>query len=107
VSEAAREKFMAAYERVFALWPQPCEELDIGTATTTTRVHAYRPHPAHPAEARARGSLMPHAEVAIVPGSHGGFNRIDELNGRIAAFIEAQATTNRAAQPVRPPAAER
>jgi hypothetical protein len=42
-----------------------------------------------PAEARARGSLMPHAEVAIVPGSHGGFNRIDELNDRIAAFIEA------------------
>jgi pimeloyl-ACP methyl ester carboxylesterase len=26
-----------------------------------------------PQEARARGSLMPHAEVAIVPGSHGGF----------------------------------
>ncbi len=45
-----------------------------------------------PAEARARGSLMPRAEVAIVPGSHGGFNRIDELNDRIVAFIEAQAT---------------
>jgi hypothetical protein len=44
-----------------------------------------------PKEARARGSLMPHAEVAIVPGSHGGFNRIDELNDRIAAFIEAHA----------------
>lgn len=52
-----------------------------------------------PAEARARGSLMPHAEVAIVPGSHGGFNRIDELNDRIAAFIEAQATDKQAAQP--------
>jgi hypothetical protein len=35
---------------------------------------------------------MPHAEVVIVPGSHGGFNRIDELNERIAAFIQAQAT---------------
>src|SRR6202167_996288 len=45
-----------------------------------------------PAQARARGSLIPHAEVAIVPGSHGGFNRIDELNGRIATFIEAHAT---------------
>ncbi len=45
-----------------------------------------------PAEANARGSLMPHAEVTIVPGSHGGFNRIDELNDRIAAFIEAHAT---------------
>jgi pimeloyl-ACP methyl ester carboxylesterase len=52
-----------------------------------------------PAEARARGSLMPHAEVAIVPGSHGGFNRIDELNNRIAAFIEAHATGKQAAQP--------
>ena len=45
VSEAAREKFMAAYERVFALWPQPAEEFDVETATATTRVHAYRPHP--------------------------------------------------------------
>jgi pimeloyl-ACP methyl ester carboxylesterase len=46
VSDAAREKFMAAYERAFALWPQPCEEFDVDTATATTRVHAYRPHPA-------------------------------------------------------------
>src|SRR5580658_10955812 len=45
VSDAAREKFMAAYERAFALWPQPVEEFDIETATSTTRVHAYRPHP--------------------------------------------------------------
>jgi pimeloyl-ACP methyl ester carboxylesterase len=45
VSEAAREKFMAAYERVFAMWPQPVEEFDVETATATTRVHAYRPHP--------------------------------------------------------------
>jgi pimeloyl-ACP methyl ester carboxylesterase len=297
VSEAAREKFMAAYERAFALWPQPCEEFDVETATTTTRVHAYRPHPAGepvvmlmgagsnaagwyphvaalaeagpvygvdtpgdpnpsimrapltppascaawldellgqlsdrpahlvglswggwvamnqairapgrvasitlldpagltkldarfwwwftisglasltpmplrrhlarwldspvmlqpelmtlmwagsrgfrmepkfpailtddelraidvpvllitgarsalltPAEARARGSVMPHAEVAVVPGSHGGFNRIDELNDRVAAFIQAQATSNHAAQPAPSPAAER
>ena len=297
VSDAAREKFLAAYERAFALWPQPCEELDIETATATTRVHAYRPHPdgapvvlltgaggnaaawfphvaalagdgpvygidlpgdpnpsvprapmtppascaawldgllaqlsgrpAHlvgfsyggwiamnqairapgrvasitlldpagltkldarfwfwlsisglatltpmplrrrlarwldspamlqpelmtlmwaairgyhaepkfpgvltddelraigvpallvagarsalltPAEARARGSLMPHAEVAIVPGSHGGFNRIDELNDRIAAFIKGQATDKQAAQPAPPPATKR
>jgi pimeloyl-ACP methyl ester carboxylesterase len=295
--DAARERFMAAYERVFALWPQPREEFDIETATTTTRVHAYRPHPdgapivlltgaggnaaawfphvaalaedgpvygidlpgdpnpsvsrapitspassaawldevlaqlsdrpAHlvgfsyggwiamnqaicapgrvasitlldpagltkldarfwfwlsisglatltpmpirrhlarwldspamlqpelmtlmwaairgyhaepkfpgvltddelrsitvpvllitgarsslltPAEARERGSLMPHAEVAIVPGSHGGFNRIDELNDRIAAFIEAHTTDRQAAQPAPPPATKR
>src|SRR5882724_7212209 len=45
VDDAAREKFMAAYERVFALWPQPREEFDIETATATTRVHACRPHP--------------------------------------------------------------
>jgi pimeloyl-ACP methyl ester carboxylesterase len=297
VSEAAREKFMAAYERAFALWPQPYEEFDIETATATTRVHAYRPHPggdpvvlltgagynaagwyphvaplaqagpvygidmpgdpnpsimrapltppencaawldellgklsdrpAHlvglsyggwvamnqairapgrvasvtlldpagltrldarfwwwftisglasltpmparrrlarwldspamlepelmallwagsrgyrmepkfpailtddelraigvpallitgarsalltPKEARARGSLIPHAEVAVVPGSHGGFNRIDALNDRIAAFIKAHAADNQGARRARPPAAER
>jgi pimeloyl-ACP methyl ester carboxylesterase len=45
VNDAAREKFMAAYERTFTLWPQPSEEFDVETATTTTRVHAYRPHP--------------------------------------------------------------
>src|ERR1700754_1436567 len=59
-----------------------------------------------PAQARARGSLMPHAEVAIVPGSHGGFNRIDELNDRIVAFIKAQATRKQASQPARPSAAQ-
>jgi pimeloyl-ACP methyl ester carboxylesterase len=297
VSDAAREKFMAAYERVFELWPQPREEFDIETATATTRVHAYRPHPggdpvvlltgaggnaaawfphvaalaedgpvygidmpgdanpsvpralmtppascaawldellgklsdrpAHlvgfsyggwvamnqaihaprrvasitlldpagltrldarfwlwlsisglatltpmplrrrlarwldspamlqpelmtlmwaairgyraepkfpgvltddelraitvpalliagarsamltPAEARARGSLMPHAEVAVVPGSHGGFNRIDELNDRIAGFIKGQATDKQAIQPAPPPVTKR
>jgi pimeloyl-ACP methyl ester carboxylesterase len=60
-----------------------------------------------PAEARARGSLMPHAEVAIVPGSHGGFNRIDELNDRIAAFTRAHATGEHAIQPTHPLATER
>ncbi len=48
VSDAAREKFMAAYERAFTLWPQPVEEFDVETATSTTRVHAYRPHPDRP-----------------------------------------------------------
>ena len=297
VSDAAREKFMAAYERTFALWPQPREEFDIETATATTRVHAYRPHPggdpvvlltgaggnaaawfphvaalagdgpvygidmpgdanpsipralmtppascaawldellgqlsdrpAHlvgysyggwiamnqairvpgrvasitlldpagltkldarfwfwlsvsglatltpmpirrrlarwldlpgllepelmtllwagtrgyhaepkfpavltddelraidvpallitgarsalitPAQARARGGLIPHAEVAIVPGNHGGFNRIDALNDQMVAFIEAHATDEQAAQPTQPPTTKR
>jgi hypothetical protein len=31
------------------------------------------------------------AEVAVVPGSHGGSNRINALNDRIAAFIKAHA----------------
>ena len=60
-----------------------------------------------PAEAHARGSLMPHAQVAVVPGSHGGFNRIDELNDRIAVFINGQATDKQAAQPAPPPATKR
>lgn len=297
IDDAARETFMAAYERAFALWPQPCEELDVETATATTRVHAYRPHPAGdpvvlltgagfnasswyphvaalaedgpvygidmpgdpnpsvaralmtppedcaawldelvgklsdrpvhlvgfsyggwvamnqairapgrvasitlldpagltkldvrfwfwfsigglacltpmplrrrlarwldnpsmaeqelvslmwagirgyhaepkfpavltddelraisvpallvtgarsslltPAEARARGSLMPHAEIVIVPGSHGGFNRIDELNNQITAFIQAHASGRHAVQPTHPSATER
>jgi hypothetical protein len=60
-------------------------------------------------EFRTRGaiaSLMPHAQVEIVPGSHGGFNRINALNDRIAAFIKAHATSRRTAQPadrIQPP----
>jgi len=51
---------------------------------------------------------MPHAEVAIVPGSHGGFNRIDELNDRIAAFIEAHTTDKQqTAHPAQPPTTKR
>ncbi|HEY5399416.1 MAG TPA: alpha/beta fold hydrolase [Trebonia sp.] len=42
VSDAAREKFMVAYERAFARWPQPSEEFDVETASATTRVHAYQ-----------------------------------------------------------------
>ena len=36
-------------------------------------------------------------QVAIVPGSHGGFNRINELSDRIAVFIQAHATGRQAA----------
>jgi pimeloyl-ACP methyl ester carboxylesterase len=60
-----------------------------------------------PKQARDRASLMPRAEVAVVPGSHGGFNRINELNDRIAAFIKAHATGRQAAQPIRPPTTKR
>ena len=51
VSDAAREKFMAAYERAFALWPQPVEELDIETATATTRVPVSYTHLTLPTKA--------------------------------------------------------
>jgi hypothetical protein len=43
--DTAREKFVAACEQAFALWPQPCEEFDIGAATAAARVQACRPHP--------------------------------------------------------------
>ena len=50
---------------------------------------------------------MPRAEVAVVPGSHGGFNRIGELNDRIVAFIKAQAAGKQAAQPAKPQASKK
>jgi pimeloyl-ACP methyl ester carboxylesterase len=59
-----------------------------------------------PEQARDRASRMPNAQVAIVPGSHGGFSRIDELNDQIAAFIKAQATGQQAPQPAPPPAVQ-
>jgi len=48
-----------------------------------------------PAEARARGRLMPRAQVAVVPGSHGGFDRISALNDLVTAFISDQAAGQR------------
>jgi pimeloyl-ACP methyl ester carboxylesterase len=60
-----------------------------------------------PAQARARGSLMPHGEVVIVPGNHGGFNRIDALNDQMVAFIEAHPADEQAAQPTQPPTTKR
>jgi pimeloyl-ACP methyl ester carboxylesterase len=60
-----------------------------------------------PKEARDRAGYMPHAEVAVVPGSHGGFNRMDELNDRMVAFIKAQAAGEQAPAPTRPPASRK
>ena len=51
---------------------------------------------------RDRASHLPHAQVAIVPGSHGGFDRIDELNNRIAGFISTLADQEQAARPALP-----
>ena len=44
-----------------------------------------------PAQARDRAARMPDAEVAIIGGSHGGFDRISELNERMTAFIDARS----------------
>lgn len=53
-----------------------------------------------PAQARSRGQLMPRAQVAVVPGSHGGFRRAGEVNDRIAEFIGGQGTGSSAARPL-------
>jgi pimeloyl-ACP methyl ester carboxylesterase len=57
-----------------------------------------------PAEARERASHMPDVEVAAIPGSHGGFRDMSDLNARIAAFISAHAEGSQAAQPAAPSA---
>ncbi|MFJ8430968.1 alpha/beta fold hydrolase [Kitasatospora sp. NPDC094019] len=41
VSEEARGKFLAAYDRAMELWPGPREELDVETAYGTVHVHRY------------------------------------------------------------------
>jgi hypothetical protein len=75
IDDAAREKFMEAYERAFALWPQPCEEFDVETATATTRVHAYRPHPAGERAFRGNGKRPPTRSGARTSaGSPGSLN---------------------------------
>jgi pimeloyl-ACP methyl ester carboxylesterase len=43
VSDEARARFLAAYDRAFALWPRPWAEFDVETRSTTTHVHRYGP----------------------------------------------------------------
>ena len=45
-----------------------------------------------PVQARDRAARIPNAEVDIVPGSHGHFNRTGELNDRMTAFIDAHSS---------------
>ncbi|MGK5639150.1 alpha/beta fold hydrolase [Streptomyces sp. URMC 126] len=40
-SEEARTRFLAAYDRAMAHWPEPREEREVPTAFGTTRVHVY------------------------------------------------------------------
>jgi len=56
-----------------------------------------------PAEARDRASQMPDVQVAVVPGSHGGFRDMSDLNNRIAAFINAHGERGQTAQQAGPP----
>jgi pimeloyl-ACP methyl ester carboxylesterase len=48
VSDQARERFMAAYDRAFTLWPRPWVEFDVETVTTTTHIHRYGPADGEP-----------------------------------------------------------
>ncbi|MGW3233572.1 alpha/beta fold hydrolase [Kitasatospora sp. NPDC001095] len=41
VSESARAKFLAAYDRAMELWPSPRQELDVETAYGSVHVHRY------------------------------------------------------------------
>jgi pimeloyl-ACP methyl ester carboxylesterase len=90
IDDAARETFMAAYERAFALWPQPCEEFDVETATTTTRVHAYRPHPAGDAVVLLTGagfnasSWYPHVAALAADGPVYGIDMPGDPNPSVA-----------------------
>src|ERR1700728_4142892 len=88
VNDAAREKFMAAYERTFALWPQPREEFDVETATATTHVHAYRPHPDGPPvvllSAFNAASWYPHVAALAKVGPVYGIDMPGDANPSVA-----------------------
>jgi pimeloyl-ACP methyl ester carboxylesterase len=57
-----------------------------------------------PEEARDRASHLPNAEVAVVPGSHGGFRDTSDVSNRIVTFINTHPAGQQAAQAARPPA---
>lgn len=47
-SEAARSRFLAAYDELFELWPTPRQEWDVETSFGTTHVHRYGPAEGEP-----------------------------------------------------------
>ncbi len=91
--DAARERFMAAYERAFGLWPQPCDEFDVETATATTRVHAYRPHPDGPPAVLLTGagfnasSWYPHVAALAEAGPVYGIDMPGDPNPSVARAL--------------------
>ncbi len=95
VSEEARATFMAAYERVFALWPQPAEEFDVETATATTRVHAYRPHPGGAPVVLLTGAggnaaaWFPHVAALAASGPVYGIDMPGDANPSVARALIA------------------
>jgi len=48
VSDEARDRFMAAYDRALARWPRPWTEFDVETKVTTTHVYRYGPAEGEP-----------------------------------------------------------
>ncbi|MER7752760.1 alpha/beta fold hydrolase [Kitasatospora sp. NPDC097643] len=48
VSEEARTRFLAAYDRAMGLWPSPRRELDVETTYGTVHVHHYGPTTGEP-----------------------------------------------------------
>ena len=73
VSDEARERFMAAYDRAFTLWPRPWVEFDVETASTTTRIHRYGPGDGEPVvllHAAGFNGSMWHPNVAALGRDH-------------------------------------
>lgn len=105
IDDAARERFMAAYERAFALWPQPRAEFDVETATTTTRVHAYRPCPAGDAVVLLTGagfnasSWYPHVAALAQDGPVYGIDMPGDPNPSVARALVAPPDNCAAASP--------
>lgn len=76
VSDEARERFLAAYDRGFTLWPGPWTEFDVETATTTTHVHRYGPAEGEPAEGGPGGGQR--AEDRPAEDRPGGGERAED-----------------------------
>jgi len=69
-SERQRERFLAAYDRAFTLWPTPWTEDDVETDFGTTHVHRYGPtEPAQATDGTA-GSGASGAPVVLLHGAN-------------------------------------
>jgi pimeloyl-ACP methyl ester carboxylesterase len=100
-SEAAREKFLRAYDEAMRLWPEPWRELDVETSFGTVHVYRYGPETGEPIvllHGHGASASMWYAQVAAL-GAHHPVYALDTIDdpGRSVQRVAVTGSEDNAA----------